>query len=200
MKAEYSSRDPTLSIIASYDGEYNDVGFTISAFSCSPLTWRAQPAKMLFYESVSTRGIIFDSAFNRCFADSRNIHDEECGGQSHAAHIHAQSSVSPTYISRAIQENERARTKGHSMCHRQRRPTHRLQCFHSVVQRPKNHGVRRLHRIYSSAKETFRMVESDTVASSGPYKYGYASLTGQLTRMINLLTYQDVVVDNHYSW
>ncbi|KAJ3553680.1 hypothetical protein NM688_g3481 [Phlebia brevispora] len=53
VKTEYSSTDPVLSIVASYDAPYDDAGFTITAYACSPMRWEDTAAKLLYREKVS---------------------------------------------------------------------------------------------------------------------------------------------------
>lgn len=48
-------RDGSLSLIASYDGEAEEVGFTITAFSTIPsLSWDETPTKLPFSHKVRT--------------------------------------------------------------------------------------------------------------------------------------------------
>ncbi len=55
MKGSVSRFSPVLNLVASYDGELEDVGFTINAFASVPLSWVEEVAPFPFNEKVCDR-------------------------------------------------------------------------------------------------------------------------------------------------
>ena len=50
--------DPSLSLVASYDGPYDEVGFTVIAYSSSPISWKTELNALAYNEKVRKAGRI----------------------------------------------------------------------------------------------------------------------------------------------
>ena len=52
VKGSISQLSPVLNLVASYDGEASEVGFTINAFASLPISWVEDMASFPFKEKV----------------------------------------------------------------------------------------------------------------------------------------------------
>ena len=98
VKTEYDPRNPTLSLVASYDGEYDDVGFTISVYACRPLSWGEGPTKLPFHEVVSFSSVRVRSERTERSVVCRSVHLQVRWWSSSPANIHAEPAVPPANI------------------------------------------------------------------------------------------------------
>ncbi|KAH8103263.1 hypothetical protein BXZ70DRAFT_888986, partial [Cristinia sonorae] len=138
--------NPDLALVCSYDGEYDDVGFTVTVYSSIPASWVEDSVKLPYSTPPKITG-----AFTNKTAG---------GNPSHSSYM-----ANPQYRLRI--EQDKASIRGSS---REKRPRVQLK-LQSDRRIPLNISV-----VWSQGQRIADLVQNEIVATSGAYTYGFASV------------------------
>ena len=101
VKARVSSANPDLSLVCSYDGEYDDVGFTVTVYSSSSAAWVEETVKRPYAKTVSVFFFItisYSRSHSSCAITGQwCFHLEDSRRQPFTPIIHGQPTISFTH-------------------------------------------------------------------------------------------------------
>ena len=94
VKVKTSHAEDPWTVVASYEGEREDVGFTLTVYSHRKASWVHAPTKLLYSKDVSLRlGLQKREARPTPYTGRRRVHAENSRGQSHLPLLLPQSAV-----------------------------------------------------------------------------------------------------------
>ena len=100
VKVKTSHVEDSWTIVASYEGEREDVGFTLTVYSHRKASWVHAPTKLLYSKDVSHRsGLRKREATPNPYTGRRRVHAQDRRGQSHLPLLLPQSAVLSAYTS-----------------------------------------------------------------------------------------------------
>ncbi|KAI0070564.1 cysteine proteinase [Panus rudis PR-1116 ss-1] len=150
VKSRVSLDSPELSITASYDGNYDNVGFTITAYSNRPLSWVRETVYLPYTEKIS-------SGFTARTAGGNPSYPTFMNNPQYHLRFHGRQASSSSSGSRRQKARIEVTVQGDRHV-----PLHV-----DVVYSQQGERVMELAR-------------NEIVASSGPYSYGVASITKEI--------------------
>ena len=182
-----SQAEDLWTVIASYEGEREDVGFTLRVYSHRKASWIHALSKLLYSKDVSGRQLTQKrEAIPTSSLGRRRVHAEERRGQSHVPHLLPQPTVSSARASpRGPLLTRQQGCEVRPVHHRRHGPTHPCKPYARLVARRKDQRVRPaapIPRASHGAKIPNRLGHNDLALSSGPYSYGYATAFGHVPR------------------
>ncbi|KAI0359564.1 cysteine proteinase, partial [Trametes cingulata] len=144
--------DELLTFVASYEGDRQDVGFTITAYSDSKIAWVHGPAKPRYSKDVSIEG-----AFTH----------KSAGGN----HTYPSYYLNPQYHIRI-----------HPAADRNRQTSRNSKTELTLSLRTDRQTPANLTLAWSQGERINELGHNDLALSSGPYTYGYALAAGRVPR------------------